>query len=187
MFVVAVMFVVGAASTVVAKRFHLGSVIGLLVAGMLLGPHSPVPLFTGHVKELEAVGEIGVMLLLFAIALDLQPSRLWSMRRLVFGLGAAQYVVTTAVIVGLLIWMHGGATAEWRSAVVVSLGLAMSSAAIPFPVLEQRGEMGTPHGRAVIAIDIFQGLMVIPVLAVIPLLRGARTDTDLLQLAIEGR
>src|SRR5689334_8363914 len=107
MFVVAVMLIVSATAIVVARKLNLGSIMGLLAAGMLLGPHSPLPLLTGHVEELRAVGEIGVTLLLFAIALEIEPARLWSMRRLVFGLGAAQYAFTTAAIVGVFVGVRG--------------------------------------------------------------------------------
>ncbi|HXJ36923.1 MAG TPA: cation:proton antiporter, partial [Candidatus Eisenbacteria bacterium] len=69
----------------VAKRLNLGSIVALLAVGMALGPHSPRPLLTGHVEELQTIGEIGVMLLLFLVGLDTEPRRLSSMRRLFFG------------------------------------------------------------------------------------------------------
>jgi glutathione-regulated potassium-efflux system protein KefB len=186
MFVVAVMLIVSATAIIVARKLNLGSIIGLLAAGMLLGPHSPLPLLTGHVEELRAVGEIGVTLLLFAVALEIQPARLWSMRRLVFGLGGAQFALTTAAIVAVFVGLRGLWATPLPSALVASLALTMSSAAIPLPVLQARNDTGSPHGRAVLAIDIFQGFMVIPVLAVIPLLGGASQDTDALQLAVKG-
>jgi glutathione-regulated potassium-efflux system protein KefB len=170
MFAAAVVMLATALAVGVAKKLELGSTVAMLVVGIALGPHSPKPLFSGHVSEMEAIGEIGVMLLLFAIGLELQPSKLWSMRRLVLGLGAAQYVVTTVAIVAFLAAVFGLAGVQWRSALVAGLGLAMSSSAIPLPMLQERGETGTPQGRAVLAIDIFQGFMVIPVLALMPLL-----------------
>jgi len=154
----------------VAKKLNLGSIVALLVVGMILGPHSLHPLLTSHVDEMQAVGEIGVMLLMFAIGLDIQPNRLWSMRRLVFGLGSAQYVVTTLAILVFFLATPGVSNAQWKSVLIASLALAMSSSAIPFPILEERGDQATPHGRAIVAIDIFQGFMVIPVLALIPIL-----------------
>ena len=78
----------------VAQKLNLGSIVALLVVGMALGPYSPRPLLTGHVEELQSVGEIGVILLLFLVGLDIQPQKLASMRRLVFGLGPAQYLLT---------------------------------------------------------------------------------------------
>src|SRR5262245_62103008 len=176
MLAAAVMMLATAFAVSVAKRFELGSIVALLIVGIALGPHSPKPFFSGHVGELQAIGEIGVMLLLFAIGLDLQPARLWSMRRLVLGLGAAQYAATTIAFMAFFTAIFGVAGVQWRSALVASLGLALSSAAIPLPILEERNETSTVQGRAVVAIDILQGFMVIPVLALIPLLGGAARD-----------
>jgi len=170
MFAAAVIMGATAVAVGVAKKLELGAIVALLVVGMALGPHSPMPLLTGHVEEMQAIGEIGVALLVFAVGLELQPTQVWSMRRLVFGLGVAQYVLTTAAIVAFLGLSIGIAHVHWQSALVVSLGLAMSSAAIPFPILQSRGETVAPQGRAVVAIDIFQGFMVVPVLALIPIL-----------------
>src|ERR1041384_1598196 len=80
----------------VAKQLNLGSIVALLIVGMILGPHSPKPLFTGHVEELRTVGEIGVILLLFLVGLEIKPEKLSSMRRLFFGLGTAQYLLTAS-------------------------------------------------------------------------------------------
>jgi glutathione-regulated potassium-efflux system protein KefB len=164
------MMVVTTCAVVLAKKLNLGSIVALLVVGMLLGPNSPQPLLTGHIDELQAVGEIGVMLLMFAIGLDIQPTRLWTMRRLVFGLGLAQYVLTTLAILLFLLATPGITGAQWKSVLVVSLALAMSSSAIALPILQERGDQHTAHGRTAVAIDIFQGFMVIPVLALIPIL-----------------
>jgi len=170
MLALAIMMVATTVAVAVAKRLNLGSIVALLAVGMALGPHSPMPLFTSHVEELQAVGEIGVMLLMFAMGLDTQPSRLWSMRRLVFGLGTAQYVLTSAALLALLAVIVGIDHIQWRSAVVASLGLAMSSTAVFLPILQERRDTQTEHGRAAVAIDILQSLMVVPVLALIPLL-----------------
>ena len=78
MFAAAVMMLATAIAVGVAKRLNLGSIVALLVVGMALGPHSPLPLFTGHIDQLQAVGEIGVMLLLFVVGLDVRPKSLWS-------------------------------------------------------------------------------------------------------------
>ena len=151
----------------VAKQLNLGSTVALLVAGMALGPHSPWPLLTGHVEELQTVGEIGVMLLLFLVGLDTQPQKLSSMRRLFYGFGTAQYLLTTAAIAGLLIAV---ATTHWQSALIVALGLAMSSDAVAITSLEEHADTVSPRGRAVMAVVIYQSLIAIPVLAVIPVL-----------------
>jgi glutathione-regulated potassium-efflux system protein KefB len=170
-FATTAMIVATAIAIGVAKKLNLGSIVALLLVGMALGPHSPRPLLVGHVEELQAVGEIGVMLLLLVVGLEIQPSRLWSMRRLVVVLGSLQYLLSAAAIAALVALL---ARSHWQSAVVVGLGLAMSSDAIALPILEERRESGTPEGQATIAVTIFQTFMVIPVLALIPLL-GART------------
>jgi glutathione-regulated potassium-efflux system protein KefB len=175
MFAAAVVMFVTAIAVGVAKELKLGSIVALLVVGIALGPHSPMPLLTGHVDEMQAIGQIGVMLLMFAVGLDLRPTQIWSMRQLVFGLGSAQYVLTTAGILAFVAVSHGIVHVRWQSALVVSLGLAMSSSAIPLPMLQERGETTTAHGRAVIAIDFLQGLLVVPVLAVIPFLGAVST------------
>jgi len=136
MFAVAVMMFTTAIAVGVAKKLQLGSIVALLVVGMALGPHSPMPLLTGHVDEMQAIGEIGVTLLMFAVGLDLQPTQVWFMRRLVFGLGSAQYALTTAALLAFIAVSYGIARVQWESALVVSLGLAMSSSAIPLPMLQ---------------------------------------------------
>src|SRR5258708_39501737 len=98
MFAAAVMMGAPVVAVAVAKKLGLGSIVALLFVGMALGPHSPMPLLTGHIDEMQAIGEIGVMLLLFAVGLDLQPTRLWSMCSLLFGIGSPQYVLPTAVV-----------------------------------------------------------------------------------------
>lgn len=169
MLAVAVMMVATAIALGVAKKLNLGSIVGLLVVGMALGPHSPVPLLTGHIDELQAVGEVGVMLLMFAVGLDIHPTRLWTMRGLVFGLGSAQYILTTAAIMAFFVAIFGISRVQWQSALVISLGLAMGSSAIAYPILQERGDGTTAHGRAVVAIDILQGFMVVPVLGLVPI------------------
>jgi len=170
LFAAAVMMGATAVAVGLAKKLGLGAIVALLVVGMALGPHSPMPLFTSQVGEMQAIGEIGVTLLVFAVGLDLQPTQVWSIRRLVFGLGAAQYALTTAAVVAFLALSIGIVHVQWQAALVVGLALTMSSAAIPFPILQERGEGASPQGRAVVAIDIFQGFMVVPVLALIPIL-----------------
>ena len=156
----------------VAKQLNLGSIVALLVVGMALGPHSPKPLLTAHVDELQTVGEIGVMLLLFLVGLETKPESLSSMRRLLFGLGTAQYVLTSAAIVGLLLAF---AHLHWQSALIIALGLAMSSDAIAISSLEEHAGAAAPHGRAVTAVLILQCFMAVAVLALIPLLAASPT------------
>ena len=91
---VTVMITATVVAVSVAKKLNLGSIVALLIVGMVLGPHSPRPLLTGHIEELQTVGEIGVVLLLFLVGLETQPGKLSSMRRLFFGLGTAQYLLS---------------------------------------------------------------------------------------------
>jgi glutathione-regulated potassium-efflux system ancillary protein KefC len=154
----------------VAKQLNLGSIVALLVVGMALGPHSPRPLLTGHVEELQTVGEIGVILLLFLVGLETKPEKLSSMRRLFYGLGTAQYLLTAIAIAGLLIAV---ARLHWQSALIMALGLAMSSDAIAIASLEEHAESSSPQSRAVMAVVIYQCFMAIPVLAMIPLLTAS--------------
>src|SRR5215510_957782 len=154
----------------VAKQLNLGSIVALLVVGMALGPQSPKPLLTGHVEELQTVGEIGVILLIFLVGLETKPEKLSSMRRLFYGLGTAQYLLTAIVVAGFLIAV---ARLHWQPALIMALGLAMSSDAIAISSLEEHAESSSPQSRAVMAVVIYQCFMAIPVLAVIPLLTAS--------------
>src|ERR1700738_723967 len=170
LFAAAMMMPVTAVAIGLAKRLNLGSIAALLCVGMLLGPHSPLPLLTGHVSDLESLGEIGVMLLLFVMGLDTQPSRLWSMRSLVFGFGSLEYLAASIALAGFVLAVS---RVNWQSACVIGLGLAMSSSAVALPMLQARDEAASRHGQVTVAADVLQSLMVIPVLALIPVLGQA--------------
>src|SRR6266850_5388389 len=146
------------------QRLRLGAVLGYLGAGMLIGPWG-----LGMVGEVESTlefAEFGVVLLLFLVGLELQPSRLWVLRRPVFGLGGAQVMVTGAVlsVLGLAFGL------SWQAAVVAGFGLAMSSTALVLASLAERKQLTTRHGREAFAVLLFQDLSVIPLLALLPLL-----------------
>jgi glutathione-regulated potassium-efflux system ancillary protein KefC/glutathione-regulated potassium-efflux system protein KefB len=146
------------------KKLHLGAVLGYLAAGIIIGPHA-----LGLVSDVENIlhfSELGVVLLLFIIGLELQPSRLWVLRKSVFGLGGAQVVVTAALL-GLIVYSLGLAP---ESALVAGLGLSLSSTAFVLQILAEKNQLTTRHGRASFAILLFQDLAVIPMLALIPLL-----------------
>src|SRR5262249_47403362 len=149
---VTVMIIATVVAGSVAKQLNLGSIVALLVVGMALGPHSPRPLLTGHVEELQTVGEIGVILLLFLVGLETKPGRLALTRRLFLGLGTAQYLLTTIAIAGLLIAV---AYLPWQPALIMALGLAMSSDVIAIASLEEHGDSASPHSRAVMAVVIY--------------------------------
>jgi monovalent cation:proton antiporter-2 (CPA2) family protein len=150
------------------QRLKLGAVLGYLAAGMIVGPWG-----FGVIANVEGTlhfAELGVVLLLFLIGLELESSRLWALRRPIFGLGTAQ-LVATAVVVGGIVWAIGmGVTA----ALLIGLALAMSSTALVLSSLAERGELTHRHGREAFAILLFQDLAVIPVLALLPLLGTER-------------
>jgi monovalent cation:proton antiporter-2 (CPA2) family protein len=146
------------------QRFRLGAVLGYLAAGMLLGPYG-----LGVVGNIEATlhfAEFGVVLLLFLIGLELDPARLWALRRPVFGLGGAQVGLTGAALA-----LAGYALGlDWQAALVVGLACALSSTALVLSSLAERGQLTTRHGRESFAVLLFQDLAVIPLLALLPLL-----------------
>ncbi len=158
----------------VAQRLSLGPIVALLVVGAALGPHSPYPLLADYADEMQAVGEIGVVLLLFLVGLDTQPERLRSMRTLVFGTAIVQFLLTVAALAAVFVLLG---FEPWQAALIVALGLAMSSDAVAVGTLEERGESATPHGRAVMAVVISQGFIAIPVLAAIPMLEAGPSGT----------
>ncbi|MFQ5936633.1 MAG: monovalent cation:proton antiporter-2 (CPA2) family protein [Acidiferrobacterales bacterium] len=146
------------------NRFGFGSVLGYLAAGIVIGPWG-----LGLITRVEGIlhfSELGVVMLLFIIGLELQPSRLWVLRRSVFGLGLAQVVVTGAVLA--LIAYASDLPAQ--TAVIVGLGLSLSSTAFVLQMLAEKKQLTSAHGRASFAILLFQDLAVIPLLAIVPLL-----------------
>jgi glutathione-regulated potassium-efflux system ancillary protein KefC len=159
----------GAAVLVVplSKFLGLGSIIGYLVAGIAIGPWG-----LGLVSSVEDVlhfAEFGVALMLFLVGLELEPKRLWNLRRPIFGWGAAQVLSCAAVL-----FAAGCAVgAEWRVALVAALGLALSSTAIALQVFGERNLLKTPSGQAGFSILLFQDVAAIPILALLPLLAGA--------------
>ena len=157
-----------------SRRLKLGAVLGYLAAGVAIGPWG-LRLVT-EVDNILHFAELGVVLLLFIIGLELQPSRLWVLRKSVFGLGGAQVLATGALLAaaGLALGLSG------QAALVMGLGLAMSSTAFVLQVLAERNQLTTRHGRSAFAILLFQDLSVIPLLALIPLLgaSGAANPPD---------
>ena len=159
------------AATVIAvplfRRFKLSAVLGYLAAGVVIGPWC-LGLFD-DVESILHFAEFGVVLLLFVIGLELQPSRLWVMRHTVFGSGAAQVVVTTAVL-AVVARVLGQ---PWPAALVIAFALSLSSTALILQVLAERGELTARHGRSAFAILLFQDLAIMPALVILPLLAGA--------------
>ena len=153
-----------------ARRLKLGSVLGYLAAGVVIGPYG---LHWVHNPEaIAGISEFGVALLLFVIGLELSPQRLWVMRRQVFGAGAVQ-VCGTGLVIGLIAAL--GFRLDPMAAAVVGLGLAFSSTAFGLQILAERRELQSPHGRQAFAILLFQDLAAIPLIAAIPLLAAHGT------------
>jgi glutathione-regulated potassium-efflux system protein KefB len=153
-----------------AKRWRLGAVLGYLGAGALIGP-SGLRL-VGNTEQIAQISELGVVLMLFVIGMELSPQRLWVMRRSVFGSGSLQ-VVATSVLVGGIALAFG---IDWKAALVIGLGLALSSTAIDLQLLAERKELNSPHGRLAFAMLLFQDVAAIPILALIPILGGGHAS-----------
>ncbi|MET0226709.1 MAG: monovalent cation:proton antiporter-2 (CPA2) family protein [Dokdonella sp.] len=150
-----------------AKRWQLGAVLGYLGAGALIGP-SGLRLI-GNTEQISQISELGVVLMLFVIGMELSPQRLWVMRRNVFGIGSLQ-VIATAALIGSVTYFFG---VEWKTALIVGLGLALSSTAIDLQLLAERKELTSAHGRLGFAVLLFQDVAAIPILALIPILGGS--------------
>jgi glutathione-regulated potassium-efflux system ancillary protein KefC len=153
-----------------ASRLRLGSVLGYLAAGCLIGPFGLRLVEDPHATM--RLAEIGVVLMLFVIGLELDPSHLWTMRRAVFGGGAVQ-LVACAVPLGLGAYFLG---LSWQAAVVTGLALGLSSTAVSMQTMSERNIQSTPTGRSVFAILLFQDIAAIPLLAMIPLLADRAHD-----------
>jgi glutathione-regulated potassium-efflux system protein KefB len=155
-----------------AKRWQLGAVLGYLAAGALIGP-SGIRLI-GNTEEISQISELGVVLMLFVIGMELSPQRLWVMRRTVFGIGSLQLVATTLAIGGIAIALG----LDWKGALIIGLGLALSSTAIDLQILAERKELASAHGRLGFAILLFQDVAAIPIIALIPALAIAHPETN---------
>lgn len=158
-------------SVILFKRVKLGSVVGLLMAGVVLGPSGLA--ITEDPEGLRQVTELGVVFLLFIIGLEMQPEKLWSLRRDVFGLGSLQLSVT-AIAITLYTQFLGYSL---NAALILGLGLAMSSTAFVMQLLEERNETSTEFGQTTFAILLLQDLAIVPVLALVPLLSNQPTQT----------
>ena len=148
----------------VAKKLGLGAIIGYLAAGIGIGPWG-LGLVT-NVQDILHFAEFGVVLMLFLVGLELEPQRLWSLRRPIFGWGSAQVLGCAFVLTGVAIACGVG----WQTALVAGLGLALSSTAIALQVLGERNLMPTSSGQAGFSILLFQDVAAIPILALLPLL-----------------
>ena len=152
----------------VFRRFRLGSVLGYLAAGIVIGPAC-----FGFIKRIDTtlhIAEFGIVLLMFVIGLELQPSRLRALRKPIFGLGSAQVLAASAVI-GAAAYFGFGET--WQSSLVIGFGLSMSSTALVLQLLAERKQLNSQYGRSAFSILLFQDMAVMPALALLPLLAVA--------------
>jgi monovalent cation:proton antiporter-2 (CPA2) family protein len=152
-------------SVPIARIARLSPIVAYLAAGVVIGPFG-----IGLIRDPQtilSVAQLGVVLLLFLIGLELELSRLLAMRRAIFGLGAAQLLLTAAVLGGIGI---AAGLASWRGAIVAGLALAMSATAIALKILEDRGDLQQSYGQRAFAILLFQDMSVVPLLALLPLL-----------------
>jgi glutathione-regulated potassium-efflux system ancillary protein KefC len=170
-----VIYLTGAVVCVpVAKRLGLGSVLGYLLSGFIIGP-SGLGLI-GRGEEVLHFAELGVVIMLFLVGLELAPQRLWDMRGPIFGLGGLQVLATTALLAGFTLVFR----VSWPVALIAAMGLSLSSTAIALQIFAERNALATPAGQAGFATLLFQDLAVIPMLALMPLLgdHSATGDFD---------
>ena len=159
-----VLLAAGVIAVPIASRLGLGSVLGYLIAGALIGPfflkllHDP--------EHIMHIAEFGVVMMLFLIGLELQPSLLWRMRRPIVGLGGLQMFITTAAIAGIAWWLGQ----PWKTALAIGLILSLSSTAIALQILAEKNLMKTEGGKSSFSVLLFQDIAVIPIIAVLPIL-----------------
>ena len=152
------------AAVPIAKRLGLGAVLGYLLAGMAIGPWGLR--LIDNVEDILHFSEFGVVLLLFMIGLELEPKRLWSLRRSIFGWGTAQVVTVSLALFGAAV----AAGVDWKTSLIAALGMSLSSTAIALATINERKINSTPAGRAGFAILLFQDIAAIPMIAIVPLL-----------------
>ena len=172
LFEVVILLAAAIAAVLIVRRFKASAMLGYLAAGVVLGPYA-----FGMISDVEGtrtLAEFGVVFLLFSIGLDLSFKRLVLLRKEVFGLGTAQFVVTAVVVGGAAF----GLGQPVPAAVILGAGLALSSTAIVMQILAERSEVATRHGRISFSILLLQDLAAVPLLAMVPLLEGGGGGTD---------
>lgn len=155
------------------KRIGLGSVLGYLAAGLLIGPFGLG--FFNNPEAILHVAELGVVMFLFLIGIEMQPSHLWNMRKDIFGLGAAQILSC-----GLLLTLIGLAfKVSLTVSFISAMGFALTSTAIVFQILSERGEVSMPQGQKIVSILLFEDLLIVPLLAIVALLSPIQSTESL--------
>ncbi|MDT8991070.1 cation:proton antiporter [Curvibacter sp. APW13] len=166
------LLVVAAVSVTLFRHFGLGTILGLLVTGIIVGPHTPGPFVTTEVDSVRQFTEIGVVMLLFLIGLEMKPKRLWSLRRMLFGLGSMQVLLCTVAIAGYFRLFYP----QWETPILLGASFALSSTAIVIQMLRDKGEVASEHGQAAFAVLLLQDLAVVPLLALIPVIAGVHSS-----------
>src|SRR3954462_1652520 len=152
-------------SVPLAKRLGLGSVLGYLLAGAVIGPYC-LRLVGGEGTDVMHIAEFGVVMMLFVIGLELRPASLWNLRRTIVGLGGAQVIGTTFAVAAIGVSLGFA----WQVAVTAGVIIAMSSTAIVLQLLNEKDQMRTAGGKSAFAVLLFQDIAVLPILALLPLL-----------------
>src|SRR6478752_9901093 len=153
----------GAATVAVPlfKRLGLGSVLGYLAAGLAIGPFG-LGLFSDPHAVLQ-VAELGVVMFLFVIGLEMRPSHLWKLGRQIFGLGALQIAVCTTALSGVGLALGLG----WPAAFIGAAGFVLTSTAIVMQLLTERGDIAVPRGQKIVSVLLFEDLLIVPLLAIV--------------------
>ena len=172
-FLLKLLIFLGAATIAVplARKFKLGSVLGYLIAGIVIGPFALA--LIDNVEEVMHFTEFGVVMMLFLVGLELKPSLLWQMRTPILGMGGSQVLLTFAAIA-----LIGVLFLPWQHSVAIGMILALSSTAIVLSTLRERGLMNTSPGQSIFSVLLFQDLAVIPMLALLPLLATTAMHAD---------
>ncbi|KQZ82018.1 potassium transporter [Mesorhizobium sp. Root157] len=173
LFYVVALLAAGVIAVPIFKRIGLGSILGYLTAGLVIGPFG-----LGVFSESEAIlhiAELGVVMFLFIIGLEMQPSRLWGLRREIFGLGALQVGVCAMLLTGVG-WLGGFPVAQ---AFVAGAGFVLTSTAIVMQLLEERGEIALPKGQRMVSILLLEDLAIVPLLALVAFLAPSGAETTL--------
>lgn len=147
-----------------ARRFGLGSVLGYLIAGVVIGP--VIGLVGEETSVIQHFAEFGVVMMLFVVGLELEPKMLWAMRNRLMGLGGLQLTLTTAAVAAIALYFE----VQWSIAFTIGLIFALSSTAIVLQTFNEKGLNRTDGGRNAFSVLLFQDIAVIPMLAFIPLL-----------------
>ena len=176
---VVVILAATATCIILFERLGFGAILGFIVAGIIIGPHTPGPVPVRAVEELQSVAELGVVLFMFTVGLEMRPERVWSMRRQIFGLGSAQMLVTASLLATYLIFF---VQVPWETAAIVGLAFGMSSTAIVMATLGERGGLTTEHGRTSFAVLMAQDLWIVPVMALVPILAHQTAQTATIPL-----